>query len=301
MFGAAAQDYDKKVAVEAEHSAWVLTRLLDLEPTIRALPNAVILEIGAGAGLLTRTLASGNLLPFRKLYVSDLALEMLLVNWRNRGEVERKKAVQFAVFNILKMPFCDASIDVVIGFDALHHVLNYPDGLKEIARVLIPGGLCVLKEPHRDAYRMLAFLCNLLLRMDLRWWPFSGLTKNDRFKLVTWEKHFFKLVEYEELGDHEALARLDDKYYFSPRILKTHASSAGFRRFSECNFLHRERTSDVSQEKFCAPMLYDFFRGIEISDRGLHWMSDILGDLDFAIGDKLVLHFPMNSLFLFWK
>jgi ubiquinone/menaquinone biosynthesis C-methylase UbiE len=301
MFGSEAEDYDKKVAVEAEHSAWVLTRLLDLEPGIRTFSNAVILEIGAGAGLLTRTLSSGRLLPFRKLYVSDLALEMLLANWRSRAQLENKKAVQFAVFNILKMPFCDASIDVVIGFDALHHVLNYPDGLKEIARVLAPGGICVLKEPHRDAYRVLAFLCKLLLRMDLRWRPFAGLTTKDRSSLDTWEQHFFRLLEYEETENHEALAMLDDKYYFSPRLLERHALSAGFRRFSECNFLHRDRSSDISRETFCAPMLYDFFRGIGISNRGLHWLQDVLKDLDFAIGDKLVQHFPINSLFLFWK
>jgi ubiquinone/menaquinone biosynthesis C-methylase UbiE len=301
MFGSEAKDYDKKVAVEAEHSAWVLTRLLDLEPSIRTFSNAVILEIGAGAGLLTRSLASGRLLPFRKLYVSDLAVEMLLVNWRNRAEVENKEAVHFAVFNILKMPFCDASIDLVIGFDALHHVLNYSDGLEEIARVLAPGGLCILKEPHRDAYRILAFLCKLFLRMDLRWWPFAGLTAKDRSTLEAWEKHFFRLLEYEEIGNHEALTKLDDKYYLSPRLLERHALSSGFRRFSECNFLRKERSSDISQETFCAPMLYDFFRGIGISSRGLRWLQDVLKDLDFAIGDKLVQHFPINSLFLFWK
>jgi ubiquinone/menaquinone biosynthesis C-methylase UbiE len=301
MFGSAAKDYDKQVAVDAEHSAWVLTRLLDLEPPIRTFCNAVILEIGAGTGLLTRTLASGRSLPFRKLYVSDLALEMLLVNWRNRAEVERKEAVQFAVFNILKMPLYDASIDIVIGFDALHHVLNYPTGLKEIARVLAPGGVCILKEPHRDAYRVLALLCKLLVRMDFRWQPFAGLTKKDRLTLETWEKHFFRLLEYEEIGNHEALAKLDDKYYLSPRLLERHALSSGFGRFSECNFLRRERNSDISQETFCAPMLYDFFRGIGISRRGLHWLQDVLGDLDFAIGDKIVQYFPINSLFLFWK
>jgi ubiquinone/menaquinone biosynthesis C-methylase UbiE len=301
MFGSEAEDYDKKVAVEAEHGAWVMTRLLDLVPTIRAFSDSVILEIGAGAGLLTRTLASGRLLSFKKLYVSDLALEMLLVNWRNRTKVEHTKDIQFAVFNILKMPFRDASIDLVIGFDALHHVLNYPDGLKEIARVLAPGGVCILKEPHRDAYRMIAFLCKLLLRMDLRWWPFAGLTKKDRQTLETWERHFFTLLEYEEIGKHEALAMLDDKYYFSPRILERHALNAGFRQLSECNVLRRERNSDLSREKFYAPMLHDFFHGIGVSNRGLQWLDDLLGELDFAIGDKLVQYFPINSLFLFWK
>jgi len=300
-FGAEAENYDDTVAVEEGHSAWVLNRLLELEPRVKTFSNRVVLEIGAGTGLLTRSLACETLFSFRKLYVSDLSVEMLRVNWRNRSEIEKTKRVQFAVCNVLKMPFDDESIDVVIGFDALHHVLNYPEGVREIARVLAPGGVCILKEPHRDAYRILAFLCKLFLRMDCSWWLFSGLTKNDRLQLETWEKHFFRLLEYEEAGNHEALALLDDKYYFSPQFLEKHALNAGFKQVSECNFLDTNRTSDLSQEKICAPIFHDFFRGIGISSRGLHWMSATLADLDFAIGDKLIHYFPINTLFLFWK
>jgi ubiquinone/menaquinone biosynthesis C-methylase UbiE len=53
---------------------------------------------------------------------------------------------EFAVMNCLEMTFPDESFDIVHGMGILHHV-GLRDGLREIKRVLKPGGLAIFLEP----------------------------------------------------------------------------------------------------------------------------------------------------------
>lgn len=52
----------------------------------------------------------------------------------------------FTVSPAEKLPFEDKSFDIVVGIDILHHV-DIPLALKEIRRVLKPGGIAVFREP----------------------------------------------------------------------------------------------------------------------------------------------------------
>ncbi len=119
MFGEAAGHYEERFRVEADHGRWVLRRLLELEPRLRASFGQRVLEIGAGTGHLTRSLAEGEIFPFRELVVSDVSAEMLAVNWEQRTAAERGRDVRMAAFNVLKTPFPDGrSIGTLIFGDS---------------------------------------------------------------------------------------------------------------------------------------------------------------------------------------
>jgi SAM-dependent methyltransferase len=57
--------------------------------------------------------------------------------------------VQFRNMDAHHLQFADASLDVVFGTAILHH-LEFPRALREIHRVLRPGGLMLFVEPLRD-------------------------------------------------------------------------------------------------------------------------------------------------------
>jgi SAM-dependent methyltransferase len=57
--------------------------------------------------------------------------------------------------HLIKLPYADASIDCVIGYAVLHHV-DAERALREIHRVLKPGGRLLMQEPMAD---------NLLLKI----------------------------------------------------------------------------------------------------------------------------------------
>jgi len=52
-------------------------------------------------------------------------------------------AAELICADLREMPFEDDSFDVVIDFGTLYHVARADDGLREVVRVLAPGGLFV--------------------------------------------------------------------------------------------------------------------------------------------------------------
>jgi SAM-dependent methyltransferase len=47
------------------------------------------------------------------------------------------------------LPFADASFDVVVALNMLHHVINPDRAVREFARVLVPGGVLVAVDPRK--------------------------------------------------------------------------------------------------------------------------------------------------------
>jgi ubiquinone/menaquinone biosynthesis C-methylase UbiE len=60
---------------------------------------------------------------------------------------ERVPAAAFHQGRIEQMPFKDASFDTVVTTDVLEHVLHLDDALRELLRVLKPGGKLIVRAP----------------------------------------------------------------------------------------------------------------------------------------------------------
>ena len=116
--------------------AEIYNRLLSLD-------NKHILELGCGSAEITRDIAtSGAGRKITALEVDEIAHEKNL-------QITDLPNVTFAIAGAQEIPLEDASVDVVLMFKSLHHVpLDLMDlSMREIKRVLKPGGLAYISEP----------------------------------------------------------------------------------------------------------------------------------------------------------
>jgi ubiquinone/menaquinone biosynthesis C-methylase UbiE len=110
---------------------WVFDRLLKLPET------AKILELGCGQGLLWKE--NINRIPKGwTITLSDLSPGMLDAAWRNLIVLGR--AFQFMEIDAQEIPFAEQTFDAVIANFMLYHVPDRPQAIREIERVLKPGG-----------------------------------------------------------------------------------------------------------------------------------------------------------------
>lgn len=139
------------------------SRLLEWLRTTLTLPaGAACLEIGCGNADMAARIVEG-LQPAR--YVAT-DLDPRQVETARRHLAARyahgmPPPLELRSENMLRLPFPDASFDVAFAFSAIHHAsadhhdfTNVPRALREIDRVLRPGGALAYEEIiHKDAIR----------------------------------------------------------------------------------------------------------------------------------------------------
>jgi ubiquinone/menaquinone biosynthesis C-methylase UbiE len=109
------------------------------------------LEIGSGTGYFTLNLLRAGLIG--QATCSDISpgmLETLEANAARLGlEVQTEPA------DAERLPFADASFDLVFGHAILHHIPDLPRAFTEFERVLAPGGIVLFAgEPSRYGDRL---------------------------------------------------------------------------------------------------------------------------------------------------
>jgi demethylmenaquinone methyltransferase / 2-methoxy-6-polyprenyl-1,4-benzoquinol methylase len=107
--------------------------------------DARVLDLCCGTGDLTFALEQVRVHELRDsgayrfpLIGSDFAQPMLNRAWKKAAEHSRTAV--FAAADALQLPFRDASFDLVTSAFGFRNLVNYESGLREIARVLKPGG-----------------------------------------------------------------------------------------------------------------------------------------------------------------
>ena len=100
------------------------------------LPHAgSLLDAGGGTGRVAEALRP----HVGRVVVADVACGML-TQARQKGLAVTSTATEY-------LPFPDGSFDRVLMVDALHHVVNQAETVRELYRVLKPGGRLVIEEP----------------------------------------------------------------------------------------------------------------------------------------------------------
>ena len=110
-------------------------------------PTDTVLDVGAGTGFLTEGAAK----LARKVVALDLSRSMT-------EEAISKlygKNVEFKIGDVEQIPLADSSVDSVIGNMILHHCPRPGLAVKEMARVLVPGGRLVLSDLQEHNYESL--------------------------------------------------------------------------------------------------------------------------------------------------
>lgn len=130
-------------------------------------PGALVADVGAGTGFMTE----GLLRAGARVIAVDRSQNMLAELDRKFG---RNLAVDCRIVDAQKLPIADGNVEGVFANMYLHHVEAPEHAIKEMGRILKPGGRLVitdldkhnfhfLQEEHRD--RWMGFY-----RSDIRQW-----------------------------------------------------------------------------------------------------------------------------------
>jgi SAM-dependent methyltransferase len=109
-------------------------------------PNAKVLEVGCGAGYGTAMLADR-----KDLQITGLDVDASVVESANN--LYQSDNCHYMAFDGSRLPFQDEEFDAVISFQVIEHVVDDESFLKEMSRVLKPGGHAIVVTPNRS-YRL---------------------------------------------------------------------------------------------------------------------------------------------------
>jgi arsenite methyltransferase len=111
-------------------------------------PEMVAADVGAGTGFITAGLAP----LVKKVYVLDGSPKMLAVARRNLQNFDN---LEFRQADGLELPLPDGSLDAVFANMYLHHNPDPLAAIRELARLLRPGGRLVITDMDAHPYAWL--------------------------------------------------------------------------------------------------------------------------------------------------
>lgn len=143
---------------------WRKRTARELQPILER-PHARVLDLCCGTGDLAFSLARAGK---AKIVGADFSHTMIVrAKEKALGEANGAAPIPFLEADALRLPFVEASFDLVTSAFGFRNLANYEAGLREIMRVLKPGGsVAILEftEPEPgllgDAYR---FYCHTML------------------------------------------------------------------------------------------------------------------------------------------
>lgn len=138
QFGATAQAYLTS-AVHAQGADLQRLGKLTAELAAKAAAGLDALDLGSGAGHVAFTMAEAG----ARVVASDLSPQMLSVVAEEAGR-RGLKSLRTQQNPAEALPFPDACFDLVCTRFSAHHWSNVPAALREVRRVLKPGGTLVV-------------------------------------------------------------------------------------------------------------------------------------------------------------
>jgi ubiquinone/menaquinone biosynthesis C-methylase UbiE len=176
-------------------------------------PYPAALELGCGTGFFLLNLLQAGVAA--RGSVTDISPGMVEVALRTAGELDLP--VDGRVADAERIPYDDDTFDLVVGHAVLHHIPDVTAALREVLRVLRPGGRFVFAgEPTRHG----DLIARRLSR--LTWWTTVHLTQLR--PLRSWRR---PQRELDESSRAAALEALVDLHTFPPTELRRLALVAG--------------------------------------------------------------------------
>ncbi len=137
--------------------------------------DKVVLDCGCGRGFYLKMLRSVSQC---RLYGLELEAEILAKTRRNIGHLPGITVTQASIY---AQPYADNSFDAVILSEVLEHIDEEQRGLREICRVLKPGGVLVITVPNANYpfwWDPINKTLETLFNRPIRKGPLSGIWAN---------------------------------------------------------------------------------------------------------------------------
>ena len=125
----------RKLAELEDHHWWYRERRVLLERDLRGLRPGTALDVGAAGG--------GNTRVLRRLGWNAIALEY----GPEGAQVAHDRGLPTLRGDATALPVADASLDLVVAFDVLEHLDDDDAAVREVRRVLRPGGRYLVAVP----------------------------------------------------------------------------------------------------------------------------------------------------------
>jgi ubiquinone/menaquinone biosynthesis C-methylase UbiE len=120
--------------------------------------QARVLEIGCGRGRGARLIEKA----FFPSAIDAVDIDPHMIRLAERDQRRHgPRSGTFQVADAQSLPFPDASMDAVFNFGIIHHLEDWEAGIREVARVLKPGGVFYFEEIFPALYAN--FIFRLLL------------------------------------------------------------------------------------------------------------------------------------------
>lgn len=182
-FDARAAGYDTSVLGQSLHRP-VQEAAMQVAAALVPEPRT-ILDVGCGTGSLLRMLSAR--FPGALLCGVDPAERMIAVAIASMAGNPRVRLIRAPAE---RLPFPDSVFDLVVSTDSFHHWANQSAGVRDISRVLTPGGCLVLADPF--AVGWLRALAVLVGRRDRMRTPseVGGMLHRAGLEVLDWEPVF---------------------------------------------------------------------------------------------------------------
>ena len=105
-----------------------------------------VLDLASGEGYGSQMMAQAGA---RSVVGVDLSPEAVLHAQRSYADVD---GLRFITGDAAKVPLRDGVVDLVVSFETLEHHDRHEEMMREVHRVLRPGGLLVISSPNRPVY-----------------------------------------------------------------------------------------------------------------------------------------------------
>lgn len=281
-----AQTYDDKWSISFDQRSVDYAR--DRFTTIAGTagwPYGRSLEIGAGTGFFSLNLRQAGVLD--EIHVTDISPGMVEAAKSNA----RKLGFEIGgrVADAERLPYDDASFDVVVGHAVIHHIPDVELAIREMLRVLRPGGrLVVCGEPTRYGDRIARTLSRAT------WWLTTRVT---RLPVLAprWAR---PKAELDESSRAAALEAVVDLHTFDPDTLAATVRRAGGTEVST-------RTEELTAAWFGWPVR-TFEHAVNPDRLGWRWarfaykswlgLSALDRVLDHVVPDELFYNVSVTAL-----
>lgn len=215
-----AQTYDEKWSISFDDRCTSIVRdrfmrILESSPVDgEAVPFGSVLELGAGTGFFSLNLKLAGLVE--DVHVSDLSPGMVEAAKQNAERLGF--TIEGRVADAESLPYEDDSFDLVVGHAVIHHIPDVEAALREVVRVLRPGGRFVIAgEPTRIGHWYARHLGRIT------WETATRVSRLAPFR----EKWAREQAELDESSRAAALEAVVDLHTFDPGELAETARRAG--------------------------------------------------------------------------